>query len=66
MRRVNYTFELKLFIDKHNGGYIDFDSLTMTINLETALYRDGVTFDHREPFEFNGTYKLRFINDTIR
>jgi hypothetical protein len=55
-----------MYIDKNDRGYIDFDSLTMTINLEKAAYKDGVTLDHWEPFEFNETYKLKFSNDTIK
>ena len=55
-----------MYFDKNCKGYIDFDALTMTINLEKGYYKDGVTLDHWEPFEYNGTYKLKFSNDTIK
>ncbi len=51
--------------DKNDKGFIDFDSTTITINLEKALYPNHKTVDGWEPLKLNGTYKLKFANDSI-
>ena len=52
--------------DKNDKGFIDFDSTTIIINIEEALYSNGETADGWEPFKLNGTYKVRFANDSIK
>jgi hypothetical protein len=55
-----------IYPDENDKGFIDFDSTTMTINIEEALYPDGRTVDGWKPFKLNGTYKLKFANDSIK
>ena len=55
-----------IYPDKNDKGFIDFDSTTITINIENALYPDGKTVDGWEPLKLNGKYKLIFANDSIK
>jgi hypothetical protein len=52
--------------DRNDKGFIEFDSTTITINIQEASYPNGKTVDGWKPCKLNGIYKLKFANDSIK